>query len=160
MTRFILVCHQWHFTSHWMPGWHKLRAWHHLGNYIKECICLDSWSVSWRIQSWTHIQTLDILLHKVASHDHNCRINLCHCLYLFTESYLVADAVTYLSSPQCLNVVPPTSTCRCQVNTAPSWINVLVKGFQEPLTADLLLELISIHEMNVLFDVNVWFDAT
>ena len=43
---------------------------------------------------------------------------------------------------------------------SPSQINVLVPGFQEPLTADLLSDLISIHKINVLFDVNVWFDAT
>ena len=97
----------------------------------------------------------DVLLHEAASHGYNYRIDLCHCLYLFTESYLVADAVTYLLSPQCLNVVPSISTHRCQVDTAPSQIKALVPGFQEPPTADLLLELISIHKINVLFDVSV-----
>ena len=97
----------------------------------------------------------DVLLCEVASHGHNCRINLCLCLYLFTGSYLVADAIAYLSSLHCLNVVPPVSTHQCQVNTASSQIDVLVPGFQEPLTADLLLELISVQEINVLFDANV-----
>ena len=97
----------------------------------------------------------DVLLHEAASHGHNCRINLCLYLYLFTWSYLVADAIAYLSSLQCLNVLPSVSTHQCQVNTAPSQINALVPGFQEPLTADLLSELISVHEINVLFDVNV-----
>ena len=36
----------------------------------------------------------DVLLHEAASHRLNHRINLCFCLYLFTESYLVADAIT------------------------------------------------------------------
>ena len=97
----------------------------------------------------------DVLLHEVASHGLNCRINLCHCLYLFTESYLVADAIAYILSPQCLNTVLSVSTHQCQVNTAPSQINVIVAGFQEPPTAVLLLELINIHEINILFDVNV-----
>ena len=97
----------------------------------------------------------DVLLHEAASHGPNCRINLCLCLYLFTGSYLVADAIACLLNPQCLNVAPSDSTRQCQVDTAPSLINVLVPGFQEPLTADLLSELISIHEINVLFDVNV-----
>ena len=35
----------------------------------------------------------DILLHEAASHGLNHRINLYLCLYLFTESYLVADAI-------------------------------------------------------------------
>ena len=97
----------------------------------------------------------DFLLHEAASHSYNYRIDLCHCLYLFTETYLVAEAITYLSSPQYLNVVPSISTHQCQVDTAPSQINMLVPGFQEPLTADLLSELISIHEIKVLFDANV-----
>ena len=97
----------------------------------------------------------DVLLQEAASHSYNYRIDLCHCLYLFTESYLVADAITYLLSPQCLNVVPSISTHQCQVNTAPSQINVLVPGLQEPPTAKLLSELISVHEINVLFDANV-----
>ena len=91
----------------------------------------------------------------MASHGYNYRIDLCHCLYLFTESYLVADAVTYLLSSQCLNVAPSVSTHQCQVDTASSQINALVPGVQEPPTADPLLELISIHEINVLFDANV-----
>ena len=103
----------------------------------------------------TYTNSPDILLHEVASHGLNSRINLCHCLYLFIESYLVADAIAYLLSPQCLNVVPSVSTCQCQVNTAPSQINVLVPGFQEPLTANLLSELISVYEINVLFNANV-----
>ena len=70
-------------------------------------------------------------------------------------SFLVADAVAYLLSPQCLNVVLSISTHQCQVNTAPSRINTLVPEFQEPPTANLLSELISIHEINVLFDANV-----
>ena len=41
------------------------------------------------------------------------------------------------------------------VNTAPSRIDVLVPRFQGPLAADYLLESISIHEINVLFDMNV-----
>ena len=82
-------------------------------------------------------------------------MDLCHCLYLSTESYLVADAITYLLGPPCLNIVPPISTHQCQVDTAPSLVNALVPGFQEPLTADLLSELISVHEINVLFDANV-----
>ena len=53
--------------------------------------------------------------------------------------------------PSCLNVTLSISTHQCQVNTAPSQINMLVPGFQEPPTADLLLELISIHKINVLF---------
>ena len=81
------------------------------------------------------------------------------CLYLFTGSYLVADAIAYLLSLQCLNVAPSINTHQCQVNTALSQINTLVPGFQEPLTADLLSELISVHEINVLFDVNVGFDV-
>ena len=68
----------------------------------------------------------DVLLHEVASYSLNCRINLCHCLFLLTGSYLVADAIAYLSSPQCLNVVPSVSTYQCQVDTAPSQINALV----------------------------------
>ena len=32
---------------------------------------------------------------------------------------------------------------------------MLVPGLQEPLTADLLSDLISVHEINVLFDANV-----
>ena len=36
-----------------------------------------------------------------------------------------------------------------------SQLNALVPGFQEPRTADLFSELISIHEINVLFDANV-----
>ena len=108
----------------------------------------------------THTNSPDILLHEVVSHGHNYRINLCLCLYLLTRSYLVADAIAYLLSPQCLNVAPSISTHQCQVDTAPSWINMLVPGFQEPPTADLLSELISIHEINVLFDANVWFDTT
>ena len=103
----------------------------------------------------THMNSPDILLHEVAPHGQNYRINLCLCLYLFTGSYLVADAIAYLLSLQCLNVVPSVSTHQCQVDTAPSQINVLVPGFQEPLTADLLSELISVHEINVLFDENV-----
>ena len=47
------------------------------------------------------------------------------------------------------------STQQCQVDTAPSQIDVLVPGFQEPLTADLLSELISVQKINVLFDENV-----
>ena len=92
---------------------------------------------------------------EAASHSHNYRINLCPCLYLFTESYLVADAIAYLSSLQCLNIAPSISTHQCQVNTAPSQISTLVPGFQKPLTADLLSELISVHEINVLFNANV-----
>ena len=95
----------------------------------------------------------DVLLHEAASHGHNCRINLCHYLYLFTESYLVADTIAYLMSSQYLNAAPSISTH--QVNTAPSQIDVLIPGFQEPPTADLLSKLISIHKINVLFDVNV-----
>ena len=91
----------------------------------------------------------------MASHGLNHRINLCHCLCLFTESYLVADAIAYLLSKQCLNVVPSVSTHQCQVDRDPSRINALVPGFQEPPTADLLSELISVHEINVLFDANV-----
>ena len=81
-------------------------------------------------------------------------MNLCHCLYLFTESHLVADTVAYLLSLECLNAAMSVSTHRCQVNTAPSQVNTLVPGFKEPLTASLLSELISVHETNVLFDVN------
>ena len=103
----------------------------------------------------TCMNSPDVLLHEAASHGHNCRINLCHCLCLFTESYPVTDAITYLLHPQCLNVVPSISTHQCQVDTTPSRINTLIPGFQEPLTADPLLELISIHEINVLFDANV-----
>ena len=95
----------------------------------------------------------DILLREAASHGHNCKINLYLCLYLFTGNYLVADAIAYLSSLQCLNVALFVSTHQCPVDTAPSQINMLVPGFQEPLTADLLSELISVHEINVLFDV-------
>ena len=80
--------------------------------------------------------------------------------YLFTGSYLVADAITLLSSPQCLNVAPSDSTRQCWVNTTPSRIDTLVPGYQGPLTANYLLESISIHEINVLFDTNVWLDAT
>ena len=79
---------------------------------------------------------------------------------MFTGSYLVADAMANLLSPQCFNVVPSISTHQWQVNTAPSQIDALVPGFQEPPTADLMSELISIHEINVLFDANVCFDAT
>ena len=102
----------------------------------------------------------DIPLYEAASRSLNYRINLCHCLYLFTESYLVVDAIAYLSSLQCWNVVPSISTCQYQVDTAPSQINALLPGFQEPLTADLLSELISIHKINVLFDANVLFGVT
>ena len=102
----------------------------------------------------------DVLLHEVASHSFNCRINLCHCPYLFTESYLVADAIACLLSLQCLIVAPSISTHHCQVDKAPSRINALVPGFQEPLTANLLSELISIHEINVLFDVIIQIDVT
>ena len=114
---------------------------------------LEFW-VSWSKDSEqnTHMNSPDILLHEAASPGHNCRINLCLCLYLFTGSYLVPDTVAYLSSLQCLNVAPSVSTHQCQVDTAPSQIDALVPGFQEPLTADLLSELISIHEINVLFD--------
>ena len=97
----------------------------------------------------------DVLFCEAASHGHNCRINLCLCLYLFTGNYLVADAIACLSSPQYLNVALSASTHQCQVDTAPSLFNVLVPGFQEPLTADLLSELISVHKINVLFDANV-----
>ena len=103
----------------------------------------------------THTKSPDVLLHEVASHGHNYRINQCLCLYLFTGSYFVANAIAYLSSLQCSNVAPSVSTHQCQVNTAPSQIEALVPGFQEPLTADLLSELISIHEINVLFIMNV-----
>ena len=37
---------------------------------------------------------------------------------------------------------------------------MLVPGFQEPPTVDLLSKLISIHEINVLYDANVQFDVT
>ena len=37
---------------------------------------------------------------------------------------------------------------------------MLVPGFPEPQTADLLSGLISVYEINVLFDANVSFDAT
>ena len=97
----------------------------------------------------------ELLLCEVASQGHNCRINLCLCLYLFTGSYLVADAIAYLSSPQCLSDAPSIGTCQCQVNTVPSQIDALVPGFHEPLRADLLSELIIIHEINILFDANV-----
>ena len=80
--------------------------------------------------------------------------------YLFTESYLVADAITWLLSLQCLNVALSNSTCQCQVDTAPSQINALVPGFQGPPAADYLSESISVHKINVLFDTNVWFDVT
>ena len=103
----------------------------------------------------TCMNSSDILLREVTPHSHNYRINLYLCLYLFTGSYLVADAIAYLSSPQCLNVAPSVRTRQCQVDTAPSRINMLVPRFQEPLTADLLSELISVHEINVLFDANI-----
>ena len=102
----------------------------------------------------------DILLHEAAPHGLNHRINLCLCLHLFTESYLVADAIAKLSCPQCLNVAPSDSTHQCLVDTIPSQINVLVPGFQEPSAANYLSESISIHKINVLFNTNVWFDAT
>ena len=108
----------------------------------------------------TRTNSPDVLLHEAASHSYNYRLDLCHCLYLSTESYLVANDVTYLSSQQCLNVTLSISTHQYQVDTAPSRINALVTGFQEPLTANLLSELIRVHETNVLFDANVWFDAT
>ena len=76
-------------------------------------------------------------------------------IYLSTESYLVADAIAYLLNPLCLNVAPSIITHQCQDNTAPSQVNALVPGFQGPVTANLLSELISIHKINVLFDVNV-----
>ena len=107
----------------------------------------------------TRTNSLDVLLHEAASHSYYYRIYLCYCL-LFTGSYLVADAIAYQSSPQCLNVVLSNSTHQCQVDTTPSQINALVPEFQEPLTVDLLSELISVHEINVLFDANVWFDRT
>ena len=93
----------------------------------------------------------EVLLHKAASHGYCYRIYLCSCL-LFTEGYLVADAVAYLSSPLCLNVASYDSTHQCKIDITPSQVNMLVPGFQEPSTADLLSELISIHEINVLFD--------
>ena len=42
-----------------------------------------------------------------------------------------------------------------QVNTTPSQIEALVPKFQGPLTADYLSEPISVHEINVLFIMNV-----
>ena len=56
---------------------------------------------------------------------------------------------------KCLNVVPSDSTHQCLIDTAPSQINTLVPGFQEPLAADYLLESISIHEINVF----VWYEC-
>ena len=60
VTRFILVCHQWCTTSLWTFEWCKPWVWHHLHNPIKQCTCLGSGSVSWRIQSWTHVRTLQM----------------------------------------------------------------------------------------------------
>ena len=77
----------------------------------------------------------DILLYAAVSHGHNCRIYLCLSLHLFTESYLVADAITYKSNPQCLSIALSVSTHQYQVNTTSSQISMLVPGFQEPLTA-------------------------
>ena len=83
-----------------------------------------------------------------ASHGYHYRVYLCSCL-LFTKGYLVADAITYPLSLHCSNVVLSMNTHQCQIDTTPSWIEVLVPRFQEPLTADLLSELSSTHEVHV-----------
>ena len=81
-------------------------------------------------------------------HSYHYKVYLCYCL-LFTEGYIVANTIAYLSGPQCLNVVPFVSTHQCQVDTTPSRIEALVPRFQEPLTADILSELFSAHEVHV-----------
>ena len=60
----------------------------------------------------------DVVLHEAAPHGFNHRTDLCLLSYLFIESYLVADAITWLSSLQCLNVAPSNSTHQCRVDTA------------------------------------------
>ena len=54
----------------------------------------------------------DVLLLEVASHSYYYRVYLCYCL-LFAEDYLVVNAVAYLWSPQCLNVMLSKSTGQC-----------------------------------------------
>ena len=96
----------------------------------------------------THMNPSGVLLLEVASHVYIYRVYLSYCL-LFTKGYFVADAIAYLSSPQCSNIVLSESTHQCQVNTAPSQIEALVPRFQELPTAGFLSELISVHEVHV-----------
>ena len=136
--------HQWYTTSIRTSKWHKPQVWCHLGNHIKQHMHLGLGSVSQRVQSWTSVQILPMFYSMKQ-----------HLLAL-----IMNKSVPLLSSPQCLNVELSNSTHQCLVDTTPSWINVLVPGFQEPSAADYLSESISIHEINVLFDMNVWFDVT
>ena len=107
-----------------------------------------SWSVSHRLSCWVHIRTLQMSCFLKQYLTAIITEYIC-VIVLFTEGYLVANTIAYLSSPQCLNVVPSISTHQCRVNTTPSQIEASVPRFQEPPTADFWLELSSTHKLHV-----------
>ena len=137
-----------------MLGWHKLWAWCHFGNRMKQCMCLDSWSVE---GFWAE-HTYELF---------GCSTPRRGISQLLLQNISVLLSFVYREPPcgwcHCKLIEPVVleccAICQCQVDTTPSQINALVPGFQGPPAADYLSESISIHEINVLFNMNVWLNV-
>ena len=78
----------------WMYSTSELDELFQILNLIEKDLNLKELEPHWSNTTLnTRMNSPDVLLHEAASHGFYDRINVCLCLYLFTESYIVADAI-------------------------------------------------------------------